>query len=547
MAKPTIDATFSAETYTFAGKDVPWLVKKWADATPEKEFLIWEPKDGNTKTWTYSQFWADMNKVACGLQAAGVKKGDKVLIHAENSPEMMIAWYASAIVGSVGVTTNTRCIGDELTYFAEHSEAVICITQPKFIAALNENVTTLDKYFVTEDNSGEPASDEEKTAAAKHGSFASLYDHGDEAPIRDPEPMLPVGIQYTSGTTSRPKAVVHTHANALWGGMSGSSNLGIDASDTYLCFLPCFHVNAQSWTFWTMTWAGGTVVLQPKFSASRFWEVSVKHQCTRASMIPFCFKAIGALEIPEHFYKSWSTGVKLHNVENYWKVPTFATWGMTETVTHATRSFLDKDCPEMNIGVPSPGYEFAIIDPETGKPCEVGVNGDLWIRGTRGVHIFLEYYKNPEAMEKSFNDQGWMETGDQVRLGEDGYLYFADRDKDVLKVGGENVSARQIEEFIGETLGMGVLEEHAVVAQKHDMLDEIPVVFAIKSMWTDKSEEEITSLIMDACKEKLADFKRPKSIYFVEEMPRATLEKVAKNKLREMADEIADKEATEKA
>ena len=79
-----------------------------------------------------------MNKVACGLVAAGIKKGDKVLIHSENSPEMMIAWYASSIVGSVAVTTNTRCIGDELTYFAEHSEAVICITQPKFVEALNE-------------------------------------------------------------------------------------------------------------------------------------------------------------------------------------------------------------------------------------------------------------------------------------------------------------------------------------------------------------------------------------------------------------------------
>ncbi|NRA41685.1 MAG: AMP-binding protein [Pseudomonadales bacterium] len=548
MAKPVIDAGFSAQTYTFAGKDVPWLMKKRAEESADKTFLIWEPKDGTAdsspKSWTYAEFWADINKVACGLIAEGVKKGDKVLIHSENSPEMMIAWYASALIGSVGVTTNTRCIGDELTYFAEHSEAVICITQPKLLSELTANVSTINTYIVTADNSGDAPSEEEQAAASAHKTFASLMAHGDTAPERPAEPMLPVGIQYTSGTTSRPKAVVHTHANTLWGGMMGSENLGIDSSDTYLCFLPCFHVNAQSWTFWTMTWAGGTVVLQPKFSASRFWEVSVKHQCTRASMIPFCFKAIGAQEIPEHAYKSWSTGVKLHNVENYWKVPTFATWGMTETVTHATRSFIDKDCPEMNIGIPTPGYEFAIIDPETGKPCEVGVNGDLWIRGVRGINLFYEYYKNPEAMEKSFNEDGWFETGDQIRLGEDGYLYFADRDKDVLKVGGENVSARQIEEHIGETLGMGVLEEHAVVAQKHDMLDEVPVVFAIKSMWTDKSEDEIRDLIVQGCM-KLADFKRPKSIYFVDEMPRATLEKVAKNKLREMADELADKEKAE--
>jgi crotonobetaine/carnitine-CoA ligase len=352
--------------------------------------------------------------------------------------------------------------------------------------------------------------------------------------------MLPVGIQYTSCTTSRPKAVVHTHANALWGGRSNSQNLFIDSSDTYLCFLPCFHINAQCWTFWAMLWAGGSVVLQPKFSSSRFWEVSLKHNCTRASMIPFTIKAMFAQEVPEHQYKTWSTGVKLHLLEDHFKITTYATWGMTETVGHATRSDLFQDSPEMNIGVPSPGYEFAIMNPETGKYCEVGENGDLYIRAVRGVQIFLEYFKNPEAMEKSFTEDGWFMTGDMARLGEDGYMYFADRDKDVLKVGAENVSARQVEEFVGELLGMGVLDEHAIVAQKHDMLDEVPVLFAIKSPWTELSEEEITEKIMKGCEEGLADFKRPVAVYFMDEFPRATLEKVAKNKLRELADQYAD-------
>ena len=541
MATPKIDALYSAHTYTFAGKDVPWLIKLWSDQTPDKDFLIWEPKDGAEKRWTYSQFWKEMNQVANGLIAAGVKKGDKVLIHAENCPEMMVAWYASAIVGSVAVTTNTRCIGDELTYFAEHSEAVVCITQPKFIAEMAANAKTIETFFVTEDNSGEAPSDEEKAAAGQHATFSSLYEHGDEAPQRPAEPMLPVGIQYTSGTTSRPKAVVHTHANALWGGQMGSENLGIDSSDTYLCFLPCFHVNAQSWTFWTMSWAGGTIVLQPKFSSSKFWDLSLKHKCTRASMIPFCFKAIGAQEVPEHFYKSWSTGVKLKQVEAHWKVQTFATWGMTETVTHATRSNLHHDSPDMNIGMPTPGYEFAIINPETGEYCDVGENGDLYIRGVRGINIFYEYYKNPEAMKKSFTEDGWFATGDQIRLGEDGYLYFADRDKDVLKVGGENVSARQIEEAINAAAPF-MFAEVAVVAQKHDMLDEIPVVFAIKGAFCDKSEDELKQIIFDHCEKNMADFKRPRKIYFVDEMPRATLDKVAKNKLREMADELADQE-----
>lgn len=539
MSKPVIDSQLASHSYQFAGKDVPWLMAKQAEQRPDKIFLIWEPVDGNTKQWTYREFWEAANALAYGLLEAGLAKGDKLLIHCENCPEMMIAWYASAIIGSVAVTTNTRCVGDELRYFAEHSEASLCITQPKFINALSQHAHTIKNFYITKTNSDETVSHQQQTAAASHQSFQSLFKTGRTVPKRPAEPMLPVGIQFTSGTTSRPKAVVHTHANALWGGISGSANLQMGETDTYLCFLPCFHVNAQSWTFWTMSWIGGSVVLQPKFSASRFWEVSLKHRCTRASMIPFCFKAIATQDVPEHFYKSWATGVKLHNVEKHWRVKSFATWGMTETVTHATRSYIDKDCPEMNIGMPSPGYEFAIIDSDTGQQSEIGVNGDLWIRGTRGIEIFLEYYNAPEENNKAFNKEGWFHTGDRIRLEEDGYLYFADRDKDVLKVGAENVSARQIEEFIGNLLGMGVLEEHYVVAQKHSMLDEVPVVFAIKSFWTNQTEDQIRELILAGCMQ-LADFKRPRAVYFLEEFPRATLDKVAKNKLREMANKLAE-------
>ncbi len=536
MSTPQLDARQSVEFYAFAGKDVPWLAKLWAEQTPDKVFLVWEPKDGRTRSWTYAQFWQEINQVACGLLARGVHKGDKVLIHADNCPEMMIAWYASAIVGSVAVTTNTRCVGDELTYFAEHSEAVGCVTQPKFVAELAANATNLGWFVVTEDNSGEPAPPEQRDHG--HPSWDSLYSEGDEAPVRPAEPMLPVGIQYTSGTTSRPKAVVHTHANALWGGRSGSQNVLMTGDDIYLVFLPCFHLNAQSWSFWSMMWVGGTIVLQPKFSASAFWEISRKHGCTRATMIPFCIKAIAAQPVPEHSYKTWGTGVKLHAIESHWKVTTFPTWGMTETVTHATRGDILQDSPEMNIGVPSPGYDFAVIDPETGEQCAPGANGDLWVRGTRGVQLFLEYYKNPEAMASSFADGGWFRSGDLARLGEDGYFYFGDRDKDILKVGGENVSASQVEGFVAGLFDRGVLDAHAVVAQQHEMLGEVPVLFAVLGPGNTLSEDEIRQRIMDGCARDLADFKRPRAVYFLGELPRATLDKVAKNKLRELADAL---------
>lgn len=532
MLPSTIDLNASQTIYPFAGQDVPWVIRHWAEKTPDKTFLIWEPKEGQSTSWTYAQFWNEINSVANGLLDKGLTKGDRLLIHSENCPEMVIAWYASAIVGAIAVTTNTRCVGEELAYFAEHSGAVGCITQPQFVSALEQAAPDMPWFFVTDNNAGEACVNDHS-----HTPFAELLTFPKQAPIRTPEPMLPVGIQYTSGTTSRPKAVVHSHANALWGGMTGSSNLGMDDSDTYICFLPFFHVNAQSWTFWSTAWVGGTVVLLPKFSASRFWELSVKHKVTRSSMIPFVFKAIGAQEVPEHSYKSWSTGVVLPQVEARFNVKTFATWGMTETVTHATRGILHHDTPAGNIGKPTPGYAFAVINGETGQLCNVDEIGDLYIKGQRGVQLFLEYFNNPEAMQKSFTDDGWFQTGDRVRLAVDGFFYFADRDKDQLKVGAENVSAAQIEQCVLAALGPGVVDEVAVVAQKHDMLDEVPVLFAIKSPWTQLSSAEIEDKIQAACEASLADFKRPRAIYWESQLPRATLEKVAKNKLRELAEE----------
>jgi crotonobetaine/carnitine-CoA ligase len=529
MTNIDFNAATSAARYTFAGQDLPWLLAHWAEQTPDKVFLIWEHPDQPVQQWTYGQFWEQVRKVAAALAARGVKREDKVLLHSENCPEVVMAWYACAVLGAVGVTTNTRSVGDELAYFAEHAEVVGCITQVELLAAVSAAVPELPWCYACGEGVAEPALPFDQLLAAEPLTA-----------LREPEPMLPVGIQYTSGTTSRPKAVVHTHANALWGGQCGSANLGMSADDVYLCFLPFFHVNSQSWCFWSTLWVGGTVVLMPKFSASRFWEVSLRHRATRSSMIPFVLKAIGAQSVPEHQYISWSTGIVHPAVEQRFKVKTFATWGMTETVTHATRSVLGHKTPSGCIGHPSPGYEFAVIDAATGEYCDSEQIGDLYVRGVRGVQLFLEYYRNPEAMAKSFNADGWFATGDRVRLGADGYLYFADRDKDALKVGGENVSAAQIEQCILMALGPGVVDEVAVVAQPHSMLDEVPVVFAIRSPAAQEDEAAITAKITAACEQGLADFKRPRAIYWEQSLPRATLNKVAKNKLRERAAELAE-------
>lgn len=521
----------SAVEFQFAGQDIPWLLRSWAGSQPEKTFLIWEPRHGQVRRWTYAEFWLDVRRVAAGLAGRGITKGDTILIHAENCPEIVVAWYACATLGAVGVTTNTRSVRAELEFFIRKTRCVAAVTQPQFARTVADAGPGLEWIAVTEDNSGETAAPEE----VDHGfdRFGDLAgDHGD-VPDRHPDPMAPVGIVFTSGTTSQPKAVVHTHANALWAGRVGPSNISMEPDDTYLVFLPFFHVNAQSWSIWTTLGVGGTVVLQPKFSSSRFWEVVTKHHVTHLSLIPFVYNALAGQPIPEHSVKVGVFGLVVPELEQWLGFRVVPAYGMTETVIHATNDNPGRMCPKGSMGKPTPGYELLVVDRASGELCTHGEPGELWVRGTRGVQLFYEYYDNPEAMGKSFTADGWFKTGDVVRLAEGGSFFYCDRDADVLKVGGENVSAREVEDVCRQVPGIA---DVAVVAQSHEMLSEVPVAFVIRGPGADDDDDRLEKAVIEQCAANLADFKVPRAVYVVDEFPRATLDKVAKNKLRERAD-----------
>lgn len=518
--------------HQFSGQDIPWLLKQWATSQPEHPFLVWEPKDGEHRQWTYAEFDRDTSRLAAGLAARGIRQGDKVLIHCENCPEMVLAWYACAKAGAVGVTTNTRSAGPEVAYFAEHAECVAAITQPQFAALVKEFASSINWMLVTDDNGGIPASIEQLQHGA--GAFSSLYADENEAPERVADPMLPVGIMYTSGTTSRPKAVVHTHANALWASRLGPINLDVRNDDNYLVYLPFFHVNAQSWSTWSVLGAGATIVLQPKFSASRFWEVIEKHQVTHIALIPFVFKAIGAQPVPENnSLRIGQFGLVMPELEGWLGLKTTASYGMTETVTQVTRNDFCQSYPSGSMGKAAPGYEIMVVNPDTGSLCAEGETGELYVRGTRGIQLFLEYYRNDEANEKAFTADGWFKTGDLVMLGEHGNLFYRDRDKDALKVGGENVSAREVEDCCRQVSG---IDDIAVVGKSHEMLDMVPVACVVKGYGAPENDDEFAGQIIAKCKDNLADFKVPRAVYFMDEFPKATLDKVAKNQLREIVD-----------
>ena len=511
------------------GQDVGWLLRHWATNKPQHPFLIWEPRDGNDRRWTYSEFLEQVRSLAAGLVSRGVAKGDSVMIHADNSPEMVLSWFACALVGAVGVTTNTKSAGPEIEYFAAHTRCTAAITQPQYVDAVAANAPGLRWIAVTEDNSGEPAGATVPSDDARLIEFADLFDDGDSFADRPAEPMLPVGIMFTSGTTSRPKAVVHTHGNVVWASRIGPDNIRLTCEDRYFIYTPYFHVNAQSWSTWTVLGVGATIVLTPKWSASKFWDVVTKHDVTHFSVMGFTMQAIVGQQIPPNKLKVGVFGLISPQLEQMAGIRLTSNWGMTETVIHATRNQFDQVYPAGTMGRPTPGYEFLVVD-EDGAACAPGEIGELWIRGQRGMQLFLEYFDNDEANAKAFTDDGWFKTGDRVLLSPDGFFFFKDRDKDALKVGGENVSAKEVEDVCRTVPG---IVEVAVVGQKHDFFGQVAVAFVIA---TPNAAADLGEQIMAACASRLAAFKCPKAVYLVDEFPRATLEKVAKNKLREIAD-----------
>lgn len=507
------------------GHDVPWLLRAQAQRRPEHPFLVFVPFDGEPRRWTYRAFHAAVGTLAGALvDEWGIAAGDFVLLHMDNCDAFLLAWHALARLGAVAVTTNTRSAGDELAHFAGHSGAVLAITQPKHEAALRAAAPAVRGFVVTADDCGSPPEAPRSAAAI---AFESLLASGcGEWPERAPEPMRPLAVQYTSGTTARPKGVVWTHANALWGARTNAVACSVRPEDVGHAFLPLFHTNAMCYSHLATLWAGATLVLQPRFSASRYWPCQVEHRCTWGIHIPFSLKALIGQPVPRgHALTRWGLGaIDPALVTQLFGLPCIGWFGMTETVGLPIVSYPGLPGREMAMGLPAPGYEVSVRR-DDGAEAPFGESGRLWVRGVPGLSMFLEYLHAPEATAAAFDADGWFDTGDLVTAFDDGQIRFDGREKDMLRIGAENVGAAEIERAV---MSAGGVIEAAVVGRPDPMLDEVPVAYVIPIGPTDGLEARIRR----ACETQLADFKRPREIVIVPELPRVTLGKIDKKLLR---------------
>lgn len=515
--------------HPFAGRDLNWLLDLRAQTRRDHPFPVWEPFEGERQSWTYGAFRNRVLRVAAGLAARGVKAGDRVLVHLDNSPELEFLWFACARLGAVVVTTNTRSAGAELEYFAAHCNAVAAITQPELAETVAQNAKGLRWLAVTDHlaDGGEPPAN---LRPGRDDSFSAIDADPADLPRLDADPWRPGSVQYTSGTTSRPKGVLWTQGNALWGARASAFNQGLTAADVHMVAMPTFHTNARTYSILPAMWAGGTVVLQPKFSARRWWDVSLRNGCTWASMIPFFVKALMEQALPTHQYRMFGFAANEPPFDAHFGVRTIGWWGMTETVSQGIVGDALMPNRPMSTGRPAAGYDIRVVRDDLVTPVVPGETGHLQCHGARGIQMFAEYLDNAAAMADSFTPDGWFITGDRVTLDADGEITFADRDKDMLKVGGENVAASEVERVISLVPGV---QECAVVAQRHRMLDEVPVAFVIPAPGLPlDGDTPLCQAIRAACAAQLADFKRPRQILLVPELPRSTLEKVAKAELR---------------
>ncbi|WP_242888414.1 AMP-binding protein [Actinomadura litoris] len=486
---------------------------------PGRACLVVEDRAGTVTEYTYAEVLDAVRRAAGGFAALGVGRGDAVVLHLRNSAEFVFAWFGLAWLGAVMVPSNTANSPAELTYLIEHSEAVGVLTEPDHVPLFAEVPQVAHRIVA-------------RGGADGFAPFADLLAAPPAPPSRGVGSEDVVEMLFTSGTTARPKAVMITHANCLWGGERVSRGAALDERDRLLTALPLFHINAQEITLLAALTVGGTAVLLEDYHASGFWPAVRRHRATAVSLVAMQARTLLAQpptgRDAEHgirrcVYAINVTEEEKDAFEHRFGVELINGYGLSEGGTVVTMSPVFGDRRWPSIGLPNFDRRIRIAD-EDGRDVPAGVVGEILVSGVPGRTLMKGYFKDPDATAAAVRD-GWLHTGDNGYLDEQGYVYFFDRRKDVIKRAGENVSASEVEFAL---LAHPAITEAAVVAGRDPVRDEEVVAFVVAASGEAPGLEEIAA----HCRTRLAAFKVPTRIHVVPELPKTSIGKIEKKLLR---------------
>ena len=476
-----------------------------------KPFLI-----GETQTLSYAIFHEQVNKLAHALIASGLKTGDRVAVQAAKSNTQLALYVATVKAGGVYLPLNTSYTAHELEYFISNAQARLVVVDEKAKQAVTPIAEAQGANLLTLN------ADESGTLPALAEQQAAQF----EAVARGSEDLA--AILYTSGTTGRSKGAQLCHRNLHSNTEVLRDFWQFKEDDVLLHMLPIYHTHGLFVACNLLAMVGGSMIFLPKFDADK--ALSFLPQATTMMGVPTFYTRLlneerftrkasqhmrlfisGSAPLLAETHKSFAarTGKKI--LERY---------GMTET-NMSTSNPYDGERIAGTVGVPLPGVELRIADAKTGKSVP---DGEIGIIELKGDNVFTGYWQMPEKTKESFRDDGYFITGDMARIDEHGYIVIVGRDKDLIISGGLNVYPKEIESMVDELEGV---TESAVIGVPHPDFGEAVVAVIVAA---DKTLNEES--VMEFLANKIAKFKQPKAVFFVEALPRNTMGKVQKVTLR---------------
>jgi fatty-acyl-CoA synthase len=516
-----------------------------ADIYPQREAVIY-----NQRRYNWAQVRNRCTRIASSLAARGIGRNDTVSMLAFNTPEMFESHFSIPMAGAVLNTINTRLDADTVAYIIDHAESRLFICDRQLWPVLEEALgicSTRPEIVIIDDP--DATEKPELPSGVEFSFYEDLVDRGDDTfEWRRPETeWQALTLNYTSGTTGRPKGVVYHHRGSYLMTMGTVISWALPPHPRYLYTVPMFHCNGWGHA-WTMTALAATVVCIRAFVPKLFFELVDEHQVTHFGGAPIVLNMLALAPAEQqkrfdHTVYAMTAGApppaKVLESMAQFNFEVMHVYGLTETYGHILHSAPQDDWYQQTIERQAElkarqGVRFAmteavdVLDPETGAPVpwDAETMGEIVIRGNT---VMKGYLKDPAATAEVFQD-GWFKSGDLAVVYPDGYIQVKDRAKDVIISGGENISSVEVEGVLYRHPAVG---DAAVVALADDKWGEVPCAFVELKPGAGASEQEL----IDFCAENMARFKRPKKVVFGE-LPKTATGKIQKNVLRERAKQL---------